>query len=198
MRALWQILTVLRDSGSSAQCQIHVNSQSTLDAKQILPWTQITSVSFGDASLITEFNRNETDTGGGGCLRCRQSLMRLWCRYHWKSPFATWCLSGCLSGQNVTAVLEGLQSSLLLCKDCFSKLHSPKLRFNVALFWICLFERFEKPPDSYDGGTTLLASYFQMSRLMGRFVTFHWAFICCFYWMLYLKFLFFYTSEPGI
>lgn len=69
----------------------------------------------------------------------------------------------------------------------------------MSLYFVFgLFERFEKPPDSYDGGTTLLASYFQMSRLMGLFVTFHWAFICCFYWMLYLKFLFFYTSEPGI
>lgn len=52
-RASSQILTVRPDSESSAPSPIHANSQSTLAAKQTLPWTLNTSVSSGDASLLS-------------------------------------------------------------------------------------------------------------------------------------------------
>lgn len=53
MRASSQILTAQQDSESLAASPTRVNSQSTLDAKQMLPWTRDISVSFGDAALWT-------------------------------------------------------------------------------------------------------------------------------------------------
>lgn len=45
------IPTAHQDFESSAPSPTHGNSQSTLDAKQMLRWTRNTSVSFGDTSL---------------------------------------------------------------------------------------------------------------------------------------------------
>lgn len=52
MRAWSQILTVHQGLESSAPFPIHMNSQSTSAAKQMLPWTRNISASFGDASFL--------------------------------------------------------------------------------------------------------------------------------------------------
>lgn len=52
MRASSQILTVHQDLESSAPSPTRANSQTTLAAKQMLPWTLNISVSSGDASVL--------------------------------------------------------------------------------------------------------------------------------------------------
>lgn len=83
MRAWSQILTVRQGFESSAPSPIHTSSQSTLAAKQMLPWTPSTSVSFGSAAFrqccLSAWSEMDCREGASW-----QRLSGQGTQYHWK------------------------------------------------------------------------------------------------------------------
>lgn len=85
MRAWSQILTVRQGLESSAPSPIHASSLSTLAAKQMLPWTPSTSVSFGNAAFC------QCCLSAWSEMDCREDGSKYWqclsgqgTQYHWK------------------------------------------------------------------------------------------------------------------
>lgn len=150
MKASSQILTAHQDSESSAPSPIHANSQSTLAAKQMLPWTLNTSASFGDASLLSAvYQRGVKWTFG---------------RIDWQS-LSWWGTQEPLKLLLPCHCLSGSKMCLLCVEDCNLQCFSAKivglanrfpqlLKLNAAmnaLFWT--LETQQMVPEN--GGTTL-------------------------------------------
>lgn len=105
MRAWSQILTARQDSESSAPSPTHMNSQSTLAAKLMLPWTLNISVSFGDALLLgcCSSARSKMDVGknvqrhwqslsGWGNARTTETTSALPLNAYWAPHQSKMCL----------------------------------------------------------------------------------------------------------